>query len=408
MRLLVLDHYFQQDIESLREALGDSGEIRVVSYDLLRREALKVFPPEVATGLEPYARPEWEGYRREYSGRLKRLLEELYMEREFDAFVSPSDAFFYVRAAPEAAHALGVPFLVAQKETTITDHTMRVHSELVGAYAPPVADHMTVCSERHKRFWLRAGGDPERITVTGQPRFDVYATAPSARSGGPPVALFFSYAADSYHPSDGTGASVWSQLHQETEAGLARLAESGWTVLVKPHPQQDVSRLALGSGVSLVDPQTDTRELIADASVAIGFQTTALLECMLAGTPVVYTGWDAEAQRLSAELIPFHEWGDVIDVVLRPEELAPTVEVARGRARDGWADRRRAIAEEFLGPVDGGASVRTLQTIRSCVETFELQRDQTVQRRREELAGRRPPLKRRARSGLDRLRRAVR
>ena len=127
-------------------------------------------------------------------------------------FVSPSDAFFYVRAAPEAAHALGVPFFVAQKETTITDHTMRVHSERVPQWATPVADHMTVCSERHKEFWVRAGGDPERITVTGQPRFDVYARPASTADGGEPVALFFSYAVDSYHPSEGVGESVWGQL----------------------------------------------------------------------------------------------------------------------------------------------------------------------------------------------------
>ena len=127
--------------------------------------------------MESYARNNLDEHRREYAGRLLRLLDELFMEREFDAFVSPSDAFFYVRAAPEAAHALGVPFFVAQKETTITDHTMRVHSERVPQRATPVADHMTVCSERHKEFWVRAGGDPERITVTGQPRFDVYAPA---------------------------------------------------------------------------------------------------------------------------------------------------------------------------------------------------------------------------------------
>ena len=408
MRLLVLDHYFGQDIESLRAALGDEDEMRVVPYDLLRREALKVFPAEVATGLEPYARVEWEPYRLEYAGRMRRLLEELFMEREFDAFVAPSDAFFYVRAAPEAAHALGVPFFVAQKETTITDHTMRVHAERVRAYAPPIADHMTVCSERHKEFWVRAGGDPDRITVTGQPRFDVYAQPEPRPRGDEPVALFFSYAADSYHPSEGVGESVWAQLHRETEEGLARLAGSGWTVLVKPHPQQDVSGLELGAGLSLVDPQADARPLIARADVAIGFQTTALLECMLAGTPVVYTGWDPEAQRLSMDLIPFHEWADVIDVVTRAEDLAPTVEAARDRDPTERAARRAEIAAEFLGPVDGGASRRTLETIRASVEAFERRREPSVERLRQQLARSRPPLARRARTGLSRLRRAVR
>ena len=196
------------------------------------------------------------------------------------------------------------------------------------------------------------------------------------------------------------------QLHQETLEGLARLAASGWRVLVKPHPQQDVSRLELPHGLALVDPQADARPLIAGADVAVGFQTTALLECMLAGTPVVYTGWDAEAQRLSDDMIPFRAWGDVLDVVTRPDELSPTVEAAKGR--EARRDRGREIAEEYLGPVDGFASMRTLDTIRASVEEFERNRDPATRRRREELAARRPPLSRRARSGLSRLRRAVR
>ena len=36
---------------------------------------------------------------------------------------------------------------------------MREHAEVVRRFAPPLADRMTVCSERHKQFWLRAGAD---------------------------------------------------------------------------------------------------------------------------------------------------------------------------------------------------------------------------------------------------------
>src|SRR5205823_1120294 len=142
-------------------------------------------------------------------------------------------AFFYVRDAPGACHALGVPFFVAQKETTISPETMRSHAERVARYAPPVADRMTVCSERHRSFWLRAGADPERVIVTGQPRFDFYAgIGPERVEAGygdeGPVALFFSYQVDAYHPSEGAGRPVWGELHRQTEQGLRALAERGW------------------------------------------------------------------------------------------------------------------------------------------------------------------------------------
>ncbi|MEA2425850.1 MAG: hypothetical protein QOH13_2260, partial [Thermoleophilaceae bacterium] len=305
MRLLVLDHFFGQDIESLREELGDAGTLRVISYEILRDEALAVFPSEVGDGLEAFAQPGWEHLRRRYSERLSAFFEGEYARGQFDAFVAPSDTFYYVRAAATAAHRLGVPFFVAQKETTISDHTMRVHSQRLRELAPPLADHMTVCSARHRDFWLRAGADPERVVVTGQPRFDFYAkagTRPQLDYGDPsqPTVLFFSYMADAYHPSEGTGDPAWARLHHETESQLWELARRGWRVLVKPHPQQgfkeERNRITrelgslVGKQVFLIYPREDARRLIAGSDVVVGFQTTALFEALVAGKPVVYTG----------------------------------------------------------------------------------------------------------------------
>ena len=419
IRLLILDHYFDQDIAALREAGGGEVDLRVIPFGLLRDEALRVFPEEVATGLESYARPELAAERREWARRLARLLEEQFSARPFDAFVSPSDAFFYVRDAPAACHALGVPFFVAQKETTISPETMRSHAERVAQYAPPVADRMTVCSERHRSFWLRAGADPERVIVTGQPRFDIYAgLGPERVEAGygddGPVALFFSYQADAYHPSEGAGRPVWGELHRQTERGLRALAERGWRVLVKPHPQQpwpaERRRIAaeLGRGLEdrifLVDPEEDARRLIAGADVCIGFQTTALLEAMVAGRPVVYTGWDPEATRLRDGLIPFAAWGDAISVVEAADELPSAVEAARAAPSAGGGARE--IASEYLGPVDGQASRRTLEEIRAEAGRFEAARSAEVEGRRREVAARRPPLglARRARGGVRRVR----
>jgi hypothetical protein len=53
--------------------------------------------------------------------------------------------------------------VVVQKETTISPDTMEDHSLIVGEFAPFVSDYMTVCSERHREFWLRAGVDGGRV-----------------------------------------------------------------------------------------------------------------------------------------------------------------------------------------------------------------------------------------------------
>jgi len=410
MRLLVLDHFFDQDIAALRDAAAPDDELRVLPYEPLRTEALRVFPPEVARGLEPYARPELEDHRRRWAALLERYLEEEFSAWPFDALVLPSDLFFYVRAAPAACHRLGAPLLVVQKETTISPNTMIEHADRVRRYAPPLAYRMTVCSERQRDFWLNAGGEPDRIEVVGQPRFDLYAA--QAETGGergddPPKVLFFSYHVDAYHPSTGSRKPVWEALHRQTEEGLWELARAGWRVLVKPHPQQDFSaerrRIRSRAGqlpIELVSPGGDARGLIAGADVVIGFQTTALLEAMAAAKPVLYTGWDPEAARLRDELVPFADWGDVIHVIESADALAPTAREALGwRPDDSQRSRRSELVEGFLGPIDGHASERTLAVVRRTVEEWAAGRSPDVRRHRELAAARRAPLRLRRRAG---------
>ena len=284
MRLLILDHFFSQDIESLEAALAPGDELRVLDYDVLRSEALRMFPPEVASGLEAFTRPEHDQARQRYARKLRDLLADEFSRQPFDAFVSPSDTFFYVRAAPEACHELGVPFLVVQKETTISNLIMAT-TDTLRSHASPIADHMTVCGDRLRDFWLRAGIDARAITVTGQPRFDFYRDPdrwPDQLPYGDdaaPTLLFFSYHIDHHHPTQGQGVPVWERQHRETEEQLWDLAQRGWRVLVKPHPQQPwqaarkgMRREAgelLGKSVFLIEPRADARRLVV-VQVGVG------------------------------------------------------------------------------------------------------------------------------------------
>lgn len=408
MRFLVLDHHFAQDIDALRRVAGDRLELDLMSYDLLRSEALRVLPDEVGSGLEAFTRPEIEGARRRYAAILREILEDRFSRSPFDAIVVPSDTFFYVRSVLAPAHALGVPLLVAQKETTISEHTMGEHAELIRRFAPPLADRMTVCSERHKSFWVRAGCAEERIVVTGQPRFDFYnnpSTWPADATPGEDghSVLFLSYALDAYHPEEGVGTSGWGTLHAQTERGLYELARRGWRVIIKPHPQQPLDaqkRWRRNAGelwgrcVFMVDPQTDVRPLIVAADVTVGFQSTAMLEAMLAGRPVLYTGWDQSASALGSQLIPFDQWEPEIGVVRNVEDLPAAVVAARGAICSADVlHSRRKIAERYLGPLDGLAAERTVAVLQEEATAWAERRRAPEQELRRRLARRRTPLR---------------
>jgi hypothetical protein len=384
MRLLVLNHYFDQDIEALRAAGGDAIHWRVWPYHQPRWEALRIFPERVAGSLGAYGADDMADRRHEFAAVFERLLHEQFIRFPFDAFVVPSDIFFYVRPAPDACHRLGVPFFVAQKETTIADYTMIEFARQVALYTPPLHDHMTVCSERHKEYAVRTGADPDTITVTGQPRFDFYAGLRRRPAGR--TILFLSYHVGAYHPDEGV-RPVWQTLHRETEAALEELSREGWRVLVKPHPQQPSP--SLRPGLELLPESADTRELIADADIVVGFQTTALFEAMLAHKPVLYTAWDPEAVRLGSELIPFADWHDAITVVRSAADLAPALRAATPPDEAATTARRRVVAD-FLGPVDGNASQRTLEVIERWVSDFAARRTPQMNALREKLVEQRP------------------
>jgi hypothetical protein len=404
VRLLVLDHYFRQDIDALVDASRGSIKFDTMPFEDLREEALRVLPHEVASGLEAFASPELEEARSRFRDVLREILEDRFHRRPFDAIVMPSDTFFYVRATPEVAHALGVPVVVVQKETTISDYTMRVHSADLKRYAPPLADRMTVCSERHREFMIRAGADPASVVVTGQPRFDFYVNGQwpprDAEVHRAPTVLFLSYAVDAYHPSDGQENGPWERLHAETEAGLHRLARAGWRVLIKPHPQQSLEgtrRWQERAGdlwnrrILPVHPDADTRKLIVAADVVVGFQTTAMLEAMLAGRPTVYTGWDPQAAELAGEILPFDQWDEVITVVRRADELAEAVGSLRGTRPSAEALRTRLeITEHYLGPLDGKAARRALDVLETEATAWAERRGAAENNLRREVAARRP------------------
>jgi hypothetical protein len=393
VRVLALDHYFDQDLGALESS--PRLEVRRFPYRRLRAPAMRIMGGQIAHGLRAYNDPGIAAARDRYAAWLRRDVERLYLERAFDALVLPSDAFFYVRALPSAAHRLGLPVVVVQKETTVSEATMETFSTEVGAEAPFISDFMTVCSERQREFWMRAGADAERIEVTGQPRFDVYASAAPARRSSPLRVLFLTYALDAYVPGAGRGKGLrtWEPLRDDTETALVDLARAGaCEVTVKCHPQQDrgdVARSlaalagpAWNRGVSLAGQDADTRELIIRADVVVGFQTTALYEAVAARRPVIYAAWGDAYERYRGGLIPFHDAPrDCVRHAGSPDMLVAMLTDGSAAPSSGC----EAWYEVALGPVDGHATDRVadrLVRIAAASVPTEERRDLDRRRRR--------------------------
>ena len=127
---------------------------------------------------------------------------------------------------------------------------------------------------------------------------------------------------------------TWAQLHQETlQALLDLVIKGGYRLLIKEHPQQGTGlseqlKKCMGTDKNLhknvfIFPRLcDTRQLIINADIVVGFQTTALYEAMLAKKIVIYTFWGHEVESLKDHLLQFHTYPkEAIFCARSPEDL---------------------------------------------------------------------------------------
>ncbi len=364
MLVLAFDHFFHQDLQALEAGLDAGDRLVSLPYRRLHKVALRHFGPDAFETLDaPFApgnTKRWASFERD-AARFTEWLDAAYQP---SVFVVPNDGFFYLRPVIARFRELGVATVVVQKETTIAPLTMDEDSQVILRHTPFMADQMTVCSERHREFAVRTGAPPDKVVVTGQPRFDFYAEARARRTAGHGTRsiLYLSYDDLSYLPADGSLGS-WRVLRAETEQALAAVAaDPSATVVVKHHPQQQARDDVLGDRAVRAARDADTRSLIAEADVVVGFQTTALFEAAVAGKPILYPAWGPVYERAAQLLIPFADHPELARHVRSPTELSALLAPATTLDPPGAA--ALATAEEHLGPVDGHATQRVLAVIR--------------------------------------------
>jgi hypothetical protein len=276
---------------------------------------------------------------------------------------------------------------VVQKETGVSAKSLEHHAPEMLRWFPFKGSWMTTCSRRSAEFWIQCGAERDRISVTGQPRFDFY-RQPELWSSwkelgvsldpAKKVVLFLSYDLNAYDENRALGAThqPWEQLHHETESALLDAAIAGnHTVLIKPHPQQSAAELAAlrarcreGGPVQMLACGLDTRQLIVNSDFVVGFQTTALAEAMAAGKNVVYTFWTDAVERTKELLLPYHTLGRAITVARSADDLRHALD--RDRVQElgeATSDIRAQFLDDYLGPIDGNSSSRVWYIIARCV-----------------------------------------
>ena len=362
MRILAFDHFFWQDLDELSLFAEPEHEVIRISYQRWHQVARRFFPASAFDGISNAYQADMSECWAKYEVWVRKETAWMMNAYSPNLFVTPSDVFFYLRPFITAFKEFGLKTFVLQKETTISPLVMEVHSAEIGRYVPFMSDFMTVCSDRHKEFWLRAGAESDLISVTGQPRFDIYKRdvfeGPS-KAGMATKILYLSYDDSAYLPSD-LGSDFdgsWKKQRQETEMVLADISLDS-EVTVKQHPQQSVAGDWLGPNVRHADRFADTRKLIVETDVVVGFQTTALYEAAVAGKPTIYAAWGEIFEDNKESLIRFDLADGLVTHAMSANHLR---ELLSQRTEDlpKANEVGLCLVYDELGPIDGMATERS-------------------------------------------------
>lgn len=381
-RLLVVNHYFDQDIAWLRRAGADVA-IFEVSFLPFIEAALRELPPW-AERFPGYYDPSIADGRERYRAHVERIVDRLQTDIGFDAIACTSDLFWWNRVFPEVLGPRGIPFVVIEKEGLMTPHFFTLYSQQFREHAPPIADRHLVWSQRQADFYRLCGQRPALIEITGQPRSDFW-RRPEEWPGretmglplreGAPLVVAFDYESWFYLPYEmyERGEFSWKPLRQATADALLELAATRPDVdfVVKLHPMQDESAFgqrALPPNLFIVGGAKLGNPLLLHGDVLVLFQSTATVEAMTRDCPIVYPFF-GDAERYEPLMLLFHR--DEITTVARSKDDIVDAVMAGLDSRIIPAEmsaRRRRFLDEYLYKVDGHASRRVLDAIGRLVD----------------------------------------
>lgn len=311
-------------------------------------------------------------------------------------FVTANLSFRAERELAVACEELDVAFLAIHKESIRTAEQRtwfeRAYRELIGPFGGRA---IGVYNDEERDCIVAAElAGPADVAVVGCARMDVLhrrrldeqRIGSSGRSTGGPVVLFaVDVQAGTWTPYDGresTGAPRWDRL--------AALTEEAFFTAARAHPEREfVVKTKIGREVQqegrLPEDLPDNvrvvsgglgTELLLRASLAIGFNSTVLLEALAAGIPVLVPDF-AEAAQPEAIGWKFDLSGAAV-LADTPEQLVRSIgdvltaeaELEGGTARqdNGLSAGAIAALERYVGNADGGAGRRAWEFIVRAVD----------------------------------------
>jgi hypothetical protein len=378
---------FKPDLE---EIFRDSGDFELVTWPplALRLIGEAILAPSVDNNTYLDDDQETVATRSEYEKFIASVWRHITSFSRIDAILSPN--FFYHRQRPLAAAAerSATPFIVLHKENLKSPARVEYWRHLYRKRGQFPGRKILVYNEIERDLLGSAGvTDISNVVVTGMPRLDKVHRWRSHDKGSlaqkKPQVLFFSFDKKDKLPKDHQLAAyadqtaqekwsglTWAEVSAKTHKAMIELARHrpDVTVVIKTkgteQHRSECSALLNGSAVEIppnlkVVSGGDPFTLLTESSVVVGFNTTAQLEALAAGKPLVVP-WYAEAVAPKTRDFVI-DLGDAVQYAHSPKELEEIVSLLVDREDE----RRRQLRpseltalDRWTGNKDGEAGAR--------------------------------------------------
>ncbi|MGC2697141.1 MAG: hypothetical protein WA738_15250, partial [Candidatus Angelobacter sp.] len=194
----------------------------------------------------------------------------------------------------------------AAKDAGATSFTLQ-HGFPTQEYFPTSADNYLVWGRRFRDFMVSRSGVRSKLVVAGAPRFDVLGKARTSRAaahlkreeGG----MSHVGRCDVVFLSQSQSPLYTDNEHRSVLAALKPLLDDHrFNMVVRLHPQESERRFRRLSGfdrITIAPPDLSLQETLSSADLAISCNSTAMLEAMAIGVPVVQIAPEQLQDRLN-------------------------------------------------------------------------------------------------------------
>ena len=244
-----------------------------------------------------------------------------------------------------ASKNLGVPYIILYREGTIAS-SQRLKGTMPHLFKSFgfSASHIFVHNESARHLMTtRKFIKPHEISVSGCLRMDDFVSrlgSTQQKINKRPKVVFFPFILRDTFTGDGFDLTLLNYF-RDVNLALTTMAFSnpGLDLIYKPKPKhlqrflKQIEQVSsnneakeLLDGNILIDANLDPQQLILDADVVVGINSTTILEAAIAGKPVVVPYFDDLKNSHADQAVRFKDAFHTLDVASNACELARLVE----------------------------------------------------------------------------------